>query len=237
MVALVSALTAAGLAVRLVITRGLWLDEATSVMEARMSFGRMLDALRTTDVHPPGYFTMLWGWVRIFGDGPLSVRMPTILLGAALVPVLYLVGRDLYGRRTGIVAAVFGVVGPQLVWYSQEARMYMPFMLLVTLSVWAQLRALRSGSTRAWLAHGALCAAMLWTQYFTIFVILTQQVATLLVLFNRHRRRSRETCQDVDDKSPRGRPDTISGCSTRRQAAGVSRGAAAAGPSSGRPRA
>ena len=186
--ALVGSLTAAGLVVRLIITRGLWLDEATSVQQARMSFGAMLNNLRNTDVHPPGYFTMLWGWVRIFGDGPVSVRMPTILLGALLVPVLYFVGRDLYGRRTGIVAALFGVVAPQMVWYSQEARMYALFMLLVTLSVWAQSRALRSGSTRAWLAHGVLCAAMLWTQYFTILVILTQQVATLLVFLSRRRK-------------------------------------------------
>jgi uncharacterized membrane protein len=188
-VAVVGLLTAGGVWLRLLITRGLWLDEASSVMQAQRSFGAMLHSLETTDVHPPGYFALLWGWVRIFGSGPLSVRMPSIILGALLVPILYFIGRDLYDRRTGIVAALFGAVSPQLVWYSQEARMYGLFMLLVTLSVWAQARALRSGSRPAWLAHGLLCAAMLWTQYFTVFVVLTQQVATLAVFASRRRRR------------------------------------------------
>jgi 4-amino-4-deoxy-L-arabinose transferase-like glycosyltransferase/O-antigen/teichoic acid export membrane protein len=188
-VALVTALTGVGVAVRLFITRGLWLDEATSVMQARMPFGQMLHALETTDVHPPGYFAILWGWVRIFGTGPLSVRMPSIIIGAAVVPVLYCMGRDLYGKRTGLVAAVFGVVAPQLVWYSQEARMYGLFILLATLSVWAQLRALRDNSSKAWVAHGALCAALMWTQYFTVFVVLVQQLATLMVFLARRRRR------------------------------------------------
>jgi 4-amino-4-deoxy-L-arabinose transferase-like glycosyltransferase/O-antigen/teichoic acid export membrane protein len=187
-VAAVTALTGAGVGLRLYITRGLWLDEATSVMQARMPFGQMLHALETTDVHPPGYFAILWGWVRLFGTGPLSVRMPSIIIGAALVPVLYAMGRDLYDRRTGIVAALFGVVAPQLVWYSQEARMYGLFILLTTLSVWAQSRALRSNSTKTWLAHGALSAALIWTQYFTLFVIAVQQLATLAVFVARRRR-------------------------------------------------
>lgn len=188
-VTLVTALTAAGVALRLYITRGLWLDEATSVTQAKMPFAQMWHTLETTDVHPPGYFAILWGWVRVFGTGPLSVRMPSIIIGAALVPVLYAMGRDLYDRRTGVVAALFGVVAPQLVWYSQEARMYGLFILLVTLSVWAQVRALRNGSTRAWLAHGVLSAALLWTQYFTLFVVLTQQLATFAVFVSRRRRR------------------------------------------------
>lgn len=189
-VALVGSLTAVGVALRLFITRGLWLDEATSVMQARLPFGQMLKALETSDVHPPGYFAILWGWVRMFGSGPLSVRMPSIIIGALVVPVLYLMGRDLYGKRTGVVAALFGVVAPQLVWYSQEARMYGLFILLVTLSVWAQLRALRSGSTKAWVAHGVLCAAMLWTQYFTLMVVVIQQLATLAVFVSRRRERT-----------------------------------------------
>jgi 4-amino-4-deoxy-L-arabinose transferase-like glycosyltransferase len=67
--------------------------------------------------------------------------------------------------------------------------MYALFMLLVTLSVWAQLRALRSNSWPAWTAHGVLCAAMVYTQYFTILVILAQQLVTGAVVVARLRRR------------------------------------------------
>ncbi|HET6910166.1 MAG TPA: glycosyltransferase family 39 protein [Mycobacteriales bacterium] len=179
----------AGLAVRLLITRGLWLDEAISVTQVRMPFGAMLHNLRSTDVHPPGYFSLLWAWVHVFGSGPLSVRLPSILISLVLIPALYLAGRELYNHRTGMAAAALGIAAPQVVWYGQEARMYALFMLLVTLSVWAQSRALRTGRLPIWLVHGALCAALIYTQYFSVLVILAQQLVTVAVLsLRRHRR-------------------------------------------------
>jgi hypothetical protein len=182
-------LTAAAAAVRLVITRGLWVDEATSIFQAHMSYHDMLTNLRTTDVHPPGYFTVLWLWVRAFGFGPLSVRMPSILFGIALVPAMFGLARDLFGRRTALIAAAFTVVAPQAVWYSQEARMYSMFMLLTVLAVWAQVRVLRSGSPLAWLGYSLATAALVYTQYFTTLVIAAQQIVFLAVLVTRRRRR------------------------------------------------
>jgi hypothetical protein len=67
--------------------------------------------------------------------------------------------------------------------------MYALFMLLVVLAVWAQVRALRSGSWRAWIALGVVSAAMMWTQYFTILVILAQQLIVAVVVGLRLRRR------------------------------------------------
>lgn len=128
-------LTVLALGLRLRVTRGIWVDEATSIMQARMSFSRMLDSLYSTDVHPPGYGALLWVWTRAFGAGELAVRMPSILLGAALVPMVYLAGRALYDRRAGLVAAAFAALAPQAVWYGQEARMYALFMLLAAATV------------------------------------------------------------------------------------------------------
>jgi 4-amino-4-deoxy-L-arabinose transferase-like glycosyltransferase len=181
-------LTAAAAAVRLVVTRGLWVDEATSIHQAHLGYTAMLNNLRTTDVHPPGYFTLLWLWVREFGFGPLSVRMPSILLGVALVPAMFGLARDLFDRRTAVIAAMFTVVAPQAVWYSQEARMYSLFLLLTVLAVWAQVRVLRSGSRLAWLGYTLATAAMVYTQYFTTLVIASQQLVFLAVIVARRRR-------------------------------------------------
>jgi hypothetical protein len=61
---------------RLLASRSLWLDEATSWYETQLPFHRMLEVLRDTDVHPPGYFAVLWATVRGFGDGELALRLP-----------------------------------------------------------------------------------------------------------------------------------------------------------------
>ena len=77
--AIVLALTIGGLILRLAASRGLWLDKATEVSQTHLSYGGMLHVLATTDVHPPLHHTVLWLTVRLFGDGELAVRLPSLI--------------------------------------------------------------------------------------------------------------------------------------------------------------
>ena len=181
-VALVSALTLAGLAVRLLSSRGIWLDEATSIWQAQMPLGQMLDTLRGTDVHPPLHHLVLWATVRVAGTGELAVRLPSLIASTALIPVLYAAGRDVYDRRAGLVAAALGVVAPFAVWYAQEARMYALFMLFALLAAWLQVRILRDGRTRDWAGYTVAAAALVATQYFGLALVVVQQAIFLAAL-------------------------------------------------------
>ncbi len=170
-----------GAALRFVVPRGLWLDEATSVHEASLSFGGMIRDLRTTDVHPPLYFSILWVTIRAFGTSQLAVRVPSIVAGVLTIPALYALGKEAYGRRTGTVAAVVAVVAPILVWYSQEARMYSMLALFGLVAMWAQVRILKRGPQDAgrmvWVVYTAATIAMCWTQYFGLLQLAVQQLA------------------------------------------------------------
>ncbi len=179
----------AGLAIRLVTFRGIWLDEATSIHQAGMSFSAMIRNLRDTDVHPPLYFTVLWATVRAFGNGTLAVRLPSIVAGTLVIPAAYVTARDIWDRRSGVVAAVLASVGPILVWYSQEIRMYSMFMLFALLAVWGQIRVLERGRARDWTVYVLASAALFWTEYFGCFQIIAQQAFFFAVMWrDRHGR-------------------------------------------------
>ena len=184
---IVGALTIIGLAVRLVFMRSIWVDEAISIHQAHMSLGGMLDNLRETDRHPPLHYLILWLVVRVFGDGELAVRAPSILASAALVPALFITGRELFDRRTGLVAAALATVAPLVIWYGQEARMYALFMLLATLALWAQVRVLRDGRSRYWVIYGGVNIALLYTHYFALIPIAIQQVVFAVAAWKRAR--------------------------------------------------
>src|SRR4029453_7101782 len=100
-----AAITFGALVIRLLPTRGIWLDEATSITQAQMPLGKLLDTLRTTDVHPPLHHVTLWVLAHIFGTGELVMRAPSIFAGVVLVPILYSLGRELYDERAGLLAA------------------------------------------------------------------------------------------------------------------------------------
>jgi hypothetical protein len=176
-----------GLVLRLLLVRGIWVDEAISIHQAHMSLSGMLHDLRATDNHPPLYFLILWASVRVLGSGELAVHVPTIIAGTLLIPAVYVTGRELFDRRTGVLAAVFTAFGPLLIWYGQEARPYAFFMLFATLSLWAQMRVLRDGRTRYWVGYGALTIALIYTHYFSLIPIAIQQVAFAGVIWHRSR--------------------------------------------------
>jgi hypothetical protein len=183
-------LSAAALSLRLVMFRGLWVDEAISVRQAQMPLGTMLHELAATDVHPPLHHIILWTTIRAVGDSELAVRLPSILAGVALVPLLFYAGSLLYSRRVGWVAAVLAVPSPLLVWYAQEARMYALFMALAVGSICAQVLAVRHGRPRHWIAYALCTAALAWTQYFALLPFLVQQAAFVAIVWSRRRDRT-----------------------------------------------
>jgi uncharacterized membrane protein len=185
--ALLAGLTAVGLAIRLVIPRGIWLDEAISIHQANLSFHDLFENLQYGDRHPPLHHIALWLTVRAFGDGELAVRLPSLIAGTLVIPALYLLGRELYDRRTGLVAATFGTVSPLLIWYSQEARMYSFVALFGLLALWTQLRAIRDGGVVNWGAYILATSALLWSHYFGLLLIGVQQLIFVGVLIQRRR--------------------------------------------------
>jgi hypothetical protein len=182
------ALIVLALVVRLAIFRGIWLDEAISIHQAHLSFGRMLHELRFGDRLPPLHDAVLWLVVHKLGASETLVRAPSIAAGVLLVPAIYAAGSEIYDRRTGLVAALFGSLAPALVWYSQEARPYAFFILFATLAVWAQARVLRRGGLLAWSAYTLATAALLWSHYFGILVVAVQQLTFAVVAWQRSRR-------------------------------------------------
>lgn len=164
------------LALRLISSRSLWLDEATSVAQARMSFGGMLEALQASDVHPPLHDALLWLIVHAIGDSELIVRFPSLVAGVALVPAAFLAGRELWDRRAGLVAAALTTVAPFAVWYAQEARMYALFLLFATLALYGQARATRRGDRTGWIVYVVATGLLVWTHYFALLFVGVQQL-------------------------------------------------------------
>jgi uncharacterized membrane protein len=183
-------ITLGALALRLAVPRGIWLDEAISIHQAHLSFHDLFENLQYGDRHPPLHHVVLWLTVKAFGDGEMAVRIPSIVAGTLAIPALYLLGRELYDRRTGLVAAAFGAASPLLIWYSQEARMYAFVELFGLLALWTQLRVIRNPSMGNWAAYILATAALLWSHYFGLLLIGVQQAIWIGILI--HRRRTGE---------------------------------------------
>jgi uncharacterized membrane protein len=91
-------LTLVALAVRIPgLSQSLFGDELFTYDTAAVgSLHDLVHAVRTTEVSPPLYFFVVW-LARRVGDAQLWLRLPSLLCGVALIPVVYAVGRRLVG--------------------------------------------------------------------------------------------------------------------------------------------
>src|SRR5690606_27146736 len=102
---------AVGVVLRFVQRSPLWLDEALSVNIASLGVSDLLEALRH-DGHPPLYYLLLHGWMRVFGDGDAAVRALSGILGVAALPLFWVAGRRLAGPPGARWALVLGALSP-----------------------------------------------------------------------------------------------------------------------------
>jgi len=156
---------------------------AERVLQA--DFFQTMDVVGYSESAPPLYYALAWFWTQFTGSGEFGLRSLSALVGTATIPVAFLLGAELRGRRTGLLAAALVAVNPMLLWYSQEARAYALLTLLCALSLLFCLRALRNGQRRDFVLWGVASGLALATHYFAIFPLLVEAF-----LLARQRRRA-----------------------------------------------
>jgi len=182
---LVILILAAGLRFYRLGSQSLWNDEGTTVALVQRDAATIVRNA-SADIHPPLYYFVLGGWVRLFGTSEASARSLSALAGVALVAVTYLLGRQLLMPGGAILATLLAAIAPLQVYYSQEARMYMWAALLAALSWGAFICLLRrSQNLTRWSWRDALLwllvsSAAVYSHYVTMMVIAMQSVTVLV---------------------------------------------------------
>ncbi len=145
----------------------------------RDGFGHAMDAVWFSESTPPVYYALAWAWTQLVGTGEYGLRTVSAVAGVLTVPVAYLIGVELRGRRAGLWAAALVAVNPMMLWYSQEARAYALVTLFGALSALYWLRAERGGARRDFVWWGVWSGLALGTHYFVAFPILAEALMLL----------------------------------------------------------
>ena len=64
------------------------------------------------DGHPPLFYLLLHGWIAAVGDSDLAVRALSGLWAVALLPLVWIAGRRVGGRRTAACTVVILALSP-----------------------------------------------------------------------------------------------------------------------------
>lgn len=127
------------------LTQSLWLDEAITVNVAeKFSATQIITQFSPNDFHPPLYYLFMDLWINLFGSSEVAVRFPSVLFCLIAGYFVYKTGKLIGSASIGFYSAAFFLFNPLIVYYSQEARMYMMVTALVSCAIYLFLKLVRS---------------------------------------------------------------------------------------------
>lgn len=139
--------------------------------------------------YPPFYYLLLKAWLLLAGDSVAAARLLSALLGTASLPVLYLLGRELFGKRVALIAIALFALSFFHIYYSQESRMYSLLVLETLMAMLLFVSLLGRDSFPRLAGFTMAVAAGLYTHGMFVFVWLT--LVALLGVFRLAGRRLR----------------------------------------------
>jgi mannosyltransferase len=164
-------------------TQSIWFDEAYSIWISKLAVPQMVQATAANTM-PPLYWFLLHYWIMVFGTSESAVRLLSALFGVLAIPMIYVVGRQLFNKEVGLVGALILALSSFNIWYSQETRMYSLMVLLALVSMYFFWRFLQQSNLVSSVGYVLSTTLLVYTHYFGWFVVIAQNIyiVTFLVL-------------------------------------------------------
>ncbi len=158
--------------------KSLWVDEAASVLIAKMDWGSFVHTLWQGEGNMVLYYLLLRAWIHI-GDSEFIVRLLSVLAALVTLPVIYILGKRLFGESAAWISTLLLAVNACHIAYSQEARSYGLLMLLVALSNLYFLKCVESRHALDWSLYTLLTLLAIHTHFFAVLLLPAQWLALL----------------------------------------------------------
>lgn len=162
--------------------QSIWLDEVFSMIHSNpdKSFSEIYAFIKAYDPHPPLYYFLLHIFVKVFGYSTLNARLFSAVVGVAGIYYIYLLAKELSGKRVGLIAAALLCVNYFHIYYSQEVRMYTLLCVTTIISFYYLVKFIKSPSVKTACIYGFFASLMIYSQFFGLFTLMSQYVILLV---------------------------------------------------------
>lgn len=144
-------------------TASLWGDESWAAALAVKPIVKIVTIV-AKDTSPPFYYLCLHAWMKIFGPSEAAIRSLSFLFFLGTVTAVFFIGKYLWDKKTGILAALLTFFNPFLFIYAFEGRMYAALLFTSTLATYLFLKKHRWGFILS-------AVAALYSHHFSLLVV------------------------------------------------------------------
>lgn len=144
------------------LNQSFWLDEAAQVIESARSLDLQFQII--SDFHPPLYHLLLHFWMYL-GQSEIWIRLLSVIFAILSIFLTYLFAKEFTDDKRALISAFLLAIAPYHIWYSQEARPYMFFVLISLLSSYSLLK-------KKWFLYTLSVILSIYSFYFSAFMIM-----------------------------------------------------------------
>ena len=115
-----------------------------------------------------------------FGKNEVIIRTPSAIFGIGTILVTYLLAKNLYDNKTGLIAACLASFSPLLIYFSQMARMYSQFVFLSIISIFFVVLIIKKKRLIFYLAYILSTTLCLYTHFFSLYLLMAENIFMFL---------------------------------------------------------
>ncbi len=155
-------------------TESYWIDEMFTISEAQQSIPKIIMSGRLDQ--PPAYYLPFHFWMKAFGTSEISTRSFSVIFGIGAIVAIYLIGRELFNNKIGLISAFFMAVSWFQIYYSQTTRYYIFVEFFALLSILFLILALRREKILLLIPYVLASILMLYSHIFSVFILAAQNL-------------------------------------------------------------
>ena len=152
-----------------------WFDEVVMIRYAGNGLWTIMKG-----GHPPLYLILAHFWIKLFGTSEFATRFLSVIFGVASIPVIYLVGKELFDRKIGLISAFLMAISQFQIYYSQDFKFYSLYVLLALASYYFFIIALRNRKISSFILYTVFTILLIYSHSFGLFVIVAHNLYFLL---------------------------------------------------------
>lgn len=154
-----------------------WLDEIYSVRYAT-HFSTFLSAVgngASSERNMWLYYVLLFLWAHV-GTSEGIIRLLSAIFGVLGVLTVYQLGKEVYGKKTGLIASGLLILNTFYIQYAQEARAYSLLLFLFSLSTLFMYRLGKIFSRKNCVIYCLTALAAVFTHIFSLLFLVFQGI-------------------------------------------------------------
>lgn len=177
-------------------TESFWLDESETVFATQKTPSYIVSNLYTNILAPeifgpgrgggsmPLSYILFYYWTKLVGLNEFKLRLLSAIFGVISIYLIYLLGKELFNRKVGLVAAFILAINHQHIYYSQEARTYSFLVMSAIFSVYFLHKMLFECKFYHIIFYSLATIALLYSHYYSIFLLIFEILYALIILVN-----------------------------------------------------